>query len=142
MDTMFVSLHVSTMIIHLIISDIEFVWHGFNYSYCVTDGQTGSGKTHTMEGTNSDPGVAPRAVSELFRLIDELSSDWVYTVTFSMLEIYNESIFDLLLTDSNGSASNTNNNNGREREKLDIRQTNEGNIVPGLTEHMVRLHLT
>jgi hypothetical protein len=42
-------------------------------------------------------------------------------VTFSTLEIYNESIRDLL--DSSGN-----------KDKLDVRQGPEGNIVVGLTE--------
>ena len=41
-----------------------------------------------------------------------------------MLEIYNETIRDLLSTTAAG----------KEKEKLDIRQTPEGNVVPGLTE--------
>lgn len=49
---------------------------------------------------------------------------WEYTLTFSMLEIYNETIRDLL--DSNPA-----------KEKLDVRQTPEGNVVPGLTEVVV-----
>jgi Kinesin motor domain len=51
-------------------------------------------------------------------------------MTFSMLEIYNESINDLL--------DSTPTSFGKEREKLDIRQTPEGNVVPGLTEVTVR----
>ena len=84
-----------------------------------------------MEGTADDPGVAPRAVKELFQVIQTMSSDWTYAVTFSMLEIYNENIYDLLITD----AKNTTNN--QDRERLDIRQTPDGNIVSGLTEHQV-----
>jgi hypothetical protein len=82
-----------------------------------------------MEGSPSDPGIAPRAVSELFRIIEEISSDWTYRVSFSMLEIYNENIFDLLAADRSS----------RERDKLDIRQTPEGNTVPGLMEHVVSM---
>lgn len=108
------------------------------------DGQTGSGKTYTMEGRSADPGVAPRAIAEVFKIIIDISSEWSYSVTFSMLEIYNESIFDLLVSDgtSGGSGSSTTggnrDNKERDRDKLDIRQTSEGNIVPGLTEHTVR----
>ena len=72
-----------------------------------------------MEGSSADPGVAPRAISELFRIISDLSGEWTYKINFSVLEIYNENIYDLLTTN---------------REKLDIRQTPEGNAVPGLTE--------
>lgn len=90
------------------------------------DGQTGSGKTFTMEGYD-DPGVTPRAMMELFRQVDALTGEWTYTLTLSILEIYNESIHDLL-----------NNNPGKDKEKLDIRQTPDGNVVAGLTEVPVR----
>ncbi len=90
------------------------------------DGQTGSGKTFTMEGYG-DPGVTPRAMMELFRQVDALTGEWTYTLTLSILEIYNESIHDLL-----------NNNPGKDKEKLDIRQTPDGNVVAGLTEVPVR----
>ena len=49
-----------------------------------------------MEGKGEDKGVSPRAVQELFLRCDATKMDWQYTLTFSMLEIYNESILDLL----------------------------------------------
>ena len=49
-----------------------------------------------MEGHTSDLGVSPRAVSELFVIVEKLKRDWSYVLTFSMLEIYNETILDLL----------------------------------------------
>ncbi len=48
-------------------------------------------------------------------------------MSFSMLEIYNETIRDLLV------ASNANG------VKLDVRQTPEGNSVPGLAEVQVMI---
>eukprot|EP01035_Chromulina_nebulosa_P017819 gene17819-23429_t len=92
------------------------------YNVCIfAYGQTGSGKTYTMEGYGSDIGVSPRAFKELFDIVEERKDNYSYTLSFSMLEIYNESILDLL--DSNPN-----------KEKLDIRQTPEGNVVPGLIE--------
>lgn len=88
------------------------------------------GKTFTMEGSKESKGVAPRAVEELFRVIHQMTSsgDYEYDVKFSMLEIYNESIRDLL--DSTPA--------GKEKEKLDVRQTAEGiNVVQGLIEEDV-----
>lgn len=79
-----------------------------------------------MEGYGSDIGVSPRAISELFRLVHEMEDNWTFTLTFSMLEIYNETILDLL--DSNPN-----------KDKLDIRQTPDGNTVSGLTEILVRI---
>jgi Kinesin motor domain len=49
-----------------------------------------------MEGYGTDKGVSPRAVAELFSIVDSSKKDISYTLTFSMLEIYNESILDLL----------------------------------------------
>ena len=49
-----------------------------------------------MEGKGEDKGVSPRAVQELFLRVESTKMDWQYTLTFSMLEIYNESILDLL----------------------------------------------
>ena len=72
-------------------------------------GQTGTGKTYTMEGERSgsdftwetDPksGIIPRTMSHLF---DELNAGGFseFTVHVSLIEIYNEEIFDLLSTDS------------------------------------------
>ncbi|CAH8272482.1 unnamed protein product [Arabidopsis lyrata] len=58
-------------------------------------GQTGTGKTFTMDGTNEQPGLAPRAIKELF---NEASMDPTHSVTFkmSMLEIYMGNLKDLL----------------------------------------------
>lgn len=34
-------------------------------------GVTSSGKTHTMMGTATDPGLVPRAIQELFQVINQ-----------------------------------------------------------------------
>ncbi|RYG63317.1 hypothetical protein EON64_16160, partial [archaeon] len=102
---------------------IVSVLDGFNV--CIfAYGQTGSGKTFTMEGCDGpgNEGVAPRAIRELFRQMQEREVDWTYTLTMSMLEIYNETVRDLLGGNKGGG------------EKLEIRQTPEGNQVLGLTE--------
>ena len=52
---------------------------------------------------------------------------------FSMLEIYNETIRDLLVTPDKDKKFSEK----EETNKLDIRQTPEGNVVPGLTEVQV-----
>ncbi|KAK0536911.1 Kinesin-like protein kip2 [Tilletia horrida] len=58
-------------------------------------GQTGSGKTYTMSGTESEPGVIPRAISEVFRIIAEDNAR-EFLVRVSYLELYNEQLKDLL----------------------------------------------
>lgn len=88
---------------------IEGCFDGYNATVFAY-GQTGSGKTYTM-GTGFDvaqseeeEGIVPRAVSHLFRGIQERQQkakernepqpDFKVTATF--IELYNEEIFDLL----------------------------------------------
>lgn len=66
---------------------------------CFAYGQTGSGKTYTMEGEEFDEarGVIPRAVQQIFKASDKLASQgWEFTFTASFVEIYNETLRDLL----------------------------------------------
>ncbi|XP_078433726.1 kinesin-like protein KIN-14H [Wolffia australiana] len=78
------------------------------YKVCIfAYGQTGSGKTYTMMGRPEDPeqeGLIPRSLEQIFEAGQSLSSQgWKYKTQASMLEIYNESIRDLLATGrSNG----------------------------------------
>ncbi|KAG0309260.1 hypothetical protein BGZ98_004109 [Dissophora globulifera] len=58
-------------------------------------GQTSSGKTYTMSGTERQPGITPRAVEDVFKYIRE-NSEREFLLRVSYLEIYNESIRDLL----------------------------------------------
>ncbi|KAL4189465.1 hypothetical protein AMTRI_Chr08g207260 [Amborella trichopoda] len=69
-------------------------------------GQTGTGKTYTMEGGGkkakngefpSDAGVIPRAVREIFDILEAQNAEYNMKVTF--LELYNEEITDLLAPD-------------------------------------------
>ena len=56
---------------------------------------TGSGKTYTMMGPESNPGVNVRSILELLKICrDRKNID--YTMTISMLEVYNEALRDLL----------------------------------------------
>ncbi|XP_027164914.1 kinesin-like protein KIN-5D [Coffea eugenioides] len=65
-------------------------------------GQTGTGKTYTMEGGGrkkngefpSDAGVIPRAVKQIFDILETQHAEYNMKVTF--LELYNEEITDLL----------------------------------------------
>jgi len=71
---------------------VDSVIRGYNGAV-IAYGQTGSGKTHTMIGDARRKGVAPRAVGELFRALENRSN---CTVEVSVLEIYNERVRDLL----------------------------------------------
>ncbi|KAH9680275.1 kinesin-like protein KIN-7O [Citrus sinensis] len=61
-------------------------------------GQTNSGKTHTMRGSLTEPGVIPRAVHDLFDIIQG-EVDREFLLRMSYMEIYNEDINDLLAPD-------------------------------------------
>ncbi|KAM0947711.1 putative minus-end-directed kinesin ATPase [Dioscorea sansibarensis] len=58
-------------------------------------GQTGTGKTFTMEGTNDQPGIVPRAIEELFHQ-SSLDKSRSFVFSMSMLEVYLGSLRDLL----------------------------------------------
>ncbi|CAK7342886.1 unnamed protein product [Dovyalis caffra] len=68
-------------------------------------GQTGTGKTYTMEGGRvaesgefpSDVGIIPRAVQQIFNVLEVRNEDYSMRVTF--LELYYEEIMDLLAPD-------------------------------------------
>jgi hypothetical protein len=56
------------------------------YNVCIfAYGQTGSGKTYTMQGTQEQPGIVPRAIDELYRLKSRMESNGHYKVS---LECY------------------------------------------------------
>ncbi|KAM7146952.1 kinesin-like protein KIFC3 isoform 3-T5 [Macrochelys suwanniensis] len=98
------------------------------YNVCIfAYGQTGAGKTYTMEGTPENPGINQRALQLLFSEVQRKASDWGYTITVSVAEIYNEALRDLL---------------GKEpQDKLDIKLCPDGSgqlYVPGLTEFQVQ----
>jgi len=79
----------------------EFVQSALDgYNVCLFSyGQTGSGKTHTMQGSGQGPmrGIIPRAMEQVGAYKTELQAQgWVYEMQVSFLEIYNETINDLL----------------------------------------------
>ncbi|KAH9680269.1 kinesin-like protein KIN-7O [Citrus sinensis] len=85
-------------------------------------GQTNSGKTHTMRGSLTEPGVIPRAVHDLFDIIQG-EVDREFLLRMSYMEIYNEDINDLLAPD---------------HRKLQIHESLERGIyVAGLREEIV-----
>lgn len=74
---------------------VEAVLEGRNGSvFCY--GATGAGKTYTMLGTVENPGVMVLAIKDLFSKIRQRSFDGNHVVHLSYLEVYNETVRDLL----------------------------------------------
>ncbi|KAJ4817177.1 P-loop containing nucleoside triphosphate hydrolases superfamily protein [Rhynchospora pubera] len=74
------------------------------YNVCIfAYGQTGSGKTFTMSGpknaTERTQGVNFRALGDLFKLADQRKGMFIYEIAVQMIEIYNEQVRDLLVSD-------------------------------------------
>jgi hypothetical protein len=67
------------------------------YNGCVfCYGQTGSGKTFTMHGQKKTPGLVPQAIEAIFAYIQRQGAQKVFLIRCSYIEIYNESVNDLL----------------------------------------------
>ncbi|XP_077220402.1 kinesin-like protein KIN-8A isoform X2 [Tasmannia lanceolata] len=97
---------------------VEGVLQGRNGSvFCY--GATGAGKTYTMLGTVDNPGVMVLAVKELFSKIRQRSCDGNHVVHLSYLEVYNETVRDLLSP-------------GR---PLVLREDKQGIVAAGLTQY-------
>ncbi|KAJ1866256.1 hypothetical protein LPJ78_001986 [Coemansia sp. RSA 989] len=72
---------------------VETVFNGLSATvFCY--GVTGAGKTHTIQGTESEPGIIPRAMEHIFRHQQRDAFD--YDIRVSYYEIYKEAVFDLL----------------------------------------------
>lgn len=50
-------------------------------------GATGAGKTHTMLGSQNEPGVMYRTMTELFKRMDDAKEEKEFSVAFSYLEV-------------------------------------------------------
>ncbi|KAF2325510.1 hypothetical protein GH714_029664 [Hevea brasiliensis] len=97
---------------------VEAVFQGRNGSvFCY--GATGAGKTYTMLGTVENPGVMVLAIKDLFTKIRQRSCDGNHAVHLSYLEVYNETVRDLLSP-------------GR---PLVLREDKQGIIAAGLTQY-------
>ncbi|XP_070357528.1 kinesin-like protein KIF28P [Equus asinus] len=74
---------------------LDSAWQGYNATL-LAYGQTGSGKSYSMIGFGANKGLIPSVCEELFQAIENRERNQEYQVTFSMLEIYNEQVRDLL----------------------------------------------
>ena len=83
---------------------VQSVLEGYNSTiFCY--GQTGTGKTYTMEGftyesKNPNRGIIQRTIQDIFNYIEMTSNENTkFIIRASFLQIYNESISDLLKPD-------------------------------------------
>lgn len=74
---------------------LDSVLDGYNATVFAY-GATGCGKTHTITGTASQPGIIFLTMQELFDKIAERADEKHTEISLSYLEIYNETIKDLL----------------------------------------------
>ena len=99
---------------------MDGIIEGFNATVFAY-GATGAGKTYTMLGTQSEKGIMPRAVSDLFKML-QIFKNKEFKIQISYIEIYNEEIRDLL----------------GDREELKLREDPvKGIIILGVKEIMV-----
>lgn len=104
---------------HLVQSAVD------GYNVCIfAYGQTGSGKTFTVYGTEKAPGLTPRGVSELFRIVNRDSGKFTFSITCYMLELYQDTLMDLLLP-----PQPKNNKNVVEIPKLEIKKDQKGMVT-------------
>ncbi|XP_052529430.1 kinesin-like protein KIF28 [Tympanuchus pallidicinctus] len=74
---------------------LQSAWQGYNATL-LAYGQTGSGKSYSMIGYGANRGLVPSVCEELCKAIQSQEKNKQYQITFSMLEIYNEQVIDLL----------------------------------------------
>ncbi|KAM4780808.1 centromere-associated protein E isoform 2-T2 [Cyanocitta cristata] len=87
-------------------------------------GQTASGKTYTMMGNEDSVGIIPKAIQHVFKIICEIP-DREFLLRVSYMEIYNETITDLLC-------------DSRKKKPLGIREdVNRNTYVEDLIEEVV-----
>lgn len=78
---------------------LKNVIDGFNATVFAY-GATGSGKTYTMIGNGENLGLMIRAISDLFTLIEK-EKNRAYSIQISYIEVYNETLKDLLSEKNN-----------------------------------------
>ena len=102
---------------------VEAVLSGINGAI-IAYGQTGAGKTYTLcELATGKAGIIPRALATLFDRIERMGDRYDFTVKLTYLQIYMDTIQDLLQP---------------ERVNLAVRESSDGIYVGNLSEHRVR----
>ncbi|KAJ2079559.1 tubulin-dependent ATPase kip3 [Coemansia sp. RSA 988] len=103
---------------------LDSVMSGYNATVFAY-GATGCGKTYTITGCPEDPGVILLTMQELFERVNAAEDEKTIEVTLSYLEVYNETIRDLLVE------------NPSQAVPLALREdARQGVTVAGLSEHV------
>ncbi|RDX74049.1 Kinesin-like protein KIN-14C, partial [Mucuna pruriens] len=102
------------------------------YKVCIfAYGQTGSGKTYTMMGRPDAPdlkGLIPRSLEQIFQTSQSLKDQgWKYRMQASILEIYNETIRDLLSSNRSGGNDHARTENSAPGKQYTIKHDANGN---------------
>ncbi|KAK9792731.1 hypothetical protein WJX73_010908 [Symbiochloris irregularis] len=110
---------------------VDGLFKGYNATVFAY-GQTGSGKTYTMGSAfapgGASSGVIPRAMSDIFERIESAPKESEFTIRVGFVEIYQESIRDLLLTETGA----------RTAVEIQIREDGTGGIcLAGAIERQV-----
>lgn len=114
------------------------------YKVCILAyGQTGSGKTYTMEGVVEPPndpqaGIIPRAIEKIFSRAEVLKAEgWTYTMSCYFIEIYVDTIRDLLETSEAYQKAFAEGKDVKDRHEI-IHKGKSDTIVTNVKERTVR----
>ncbi|KAJ2616611.1 tubulin-dependent ATPase kip3 [Coemansia sp. RSA 1365] len=103
---------------------LDSVMSGYNATVFAY-GATGCGKTYTITGCPEDPGVIFLTMQELFERVNAAEDEKAIEVSLSYLEVYNETIRDLLV------------DNPAQAVPLALREdARQGVTVAGLSDHV------
>ncbi|KAF4346122.1 hypothetical protein G4B88_002695 [Cannabis sativa] len=87
------------------------------YNVCIfAYGQTGSGKTFTIYGSETNSGLTPRAIAELFKILKRDGNKFSFSLKAYMVELYQDTLVDLLLPKN------------VKRSKLEIKKDSKGMV--------------
>lgn len=104
-------------------------YHGTVFAY----GMTGTGKTFSMQGTATNPGVIPLAITDIFSYIRE-TPHREFLLRVSYLEIYNEKIHDLLSPSAAGTGPGAS-----QQEEIKLREDSKRGVYASpLKEEIVQ----
>lgn len=106
-------------------------------------GSTGSGKSYTMTGNSTAPGIIPRAISEIFSIIEATAaqeSDVFFYVRLSYVELYNNN-FRNLLEFASKELSAKEKGKPSDEDESNLRPDSPSKLHPGLTQRTDKIEV-